>query len=467
MNLPVEPRQPPSRSDRLLVAAAAVAVVVLLGGVAVLAAARLGTSPAPSATAFATAGASSASPAVSSGAGRTPQTSGSTGTPGPRSSSGPSPLSSQGAGSIDLQVRAVEEQVPPLRGLEPTRDVPNRVLDEAALRADMTKRFDEENPPAELRNQQALLVRLGYARPGLDIRSVYLDALTTQILGFYDDVTKSMNIVQRGDAFGPLERLTLAHEYTHALQDQHFDLSSIQVLDTTQSDRALAHTALVEGDASLLMALWAQRRLTPAELQDVVSQSSDPAAQAALDRLPLVLRTQLTFPYDSGLMLVSGIYASGGWGAVDAAYRHLPETTEQVLHPAKYASGESAVTVSPPSAASLGAGWTESTADTAGELGLRSWLDTAGVAGSATAAAGWAGDRAVSYDGTSGAWAVAWMTRWDTPEDAVQFRDAAVEAIAAFAHARVGLTADGSGVQLAFAGDETTLGRVASLLGLR
>ena len=133
--------------------------------------------------------------------------------------------------------------------------------------------------------------------PGLNLRDLYLAALTSQILGYYDDKTKEMTVVQRSGAFGPLERMTLAHEYTHALQDQHFGLDSLQTDDPSQSDRSLARLALAEGDASLLMTLWAKANLTPQELAVLVQQSSDPAAQAALDRLPQILRQQFTFPY--------------------------------------------------------------------------------------------------------------------------------------------------------------------------
>ena len=112
-----------------------------------------------------------------------------------------------------------------------------------------------------------------------------LEMLTSQVAGLYDDRTKKMYVVSDTGEIGPLEEITYAHEYTHALQDQTFGLRSLQGEATDQGDRALARTALIEGDATLLMTLWAQRNLTPAQL-GAVAGASDPTSQAVLDRCP-------------------------------------------------------------------------------------------------------------------------------------------------------------------------------------
>ena len=100
----------------------------------------------------------------------------------------------------------------------------------------------------------------------------------------------------------------------------------------------LARQAVYEGDATLLMTQWAAANLTPADLVGLLSAASDPAAQAAMNNAPAILRDTLTFPYNNGLAYISNIQSKGGWEAVNALYKKMPASTEQILHPDKAAS---------------------------------------------------------------------------------------------------------------------------------
>ncbi len=366
---------------------------------------------------------------------------------------------------VATQIAEVESQVPALRDLQPTRTVPNRIIDEAELRRDMARLFDQENPAGEIAGQQALLERMGLLPPGYDLRSRYLDALGTGVAGYYDYRTRAMTIVQRSTAFGPVERLILAHEYTHALQDMHFGLPSVEGTDTTQGDRSLARTALIEGDASLAMSQYAQRYLTVTDLLAVAAAASDPAQTQMLDGLPPLLRRQLEFPYVEGLGFVSALYEQGGWAAVDAAYAKPPDSTAQILHPALYLSGVQPVGVTLPDVpAALGGGWKQSATDTVGEMAAGVWLSD--VAGSATAtsiASGWAGDRVASYDGPNGAWAVAWVTAWTSDTTASSF--AAAAGASAGSTRRVLPVPGARRVAVLFASDGTTLTKLEGAIG--
>ena len=116
--------------------------------------------------------------------------------------------------------------------------------------------------------------------------------------------------------------------------------------------------------------------------------------------MPAALKAQLLFPYTTGLGFVQGLQNKGGWDAVDQAFGAPPDSTEQVLHPEKYAAHEPPVTIAIPAdlATRLGAGWTVDLQDTMGEFGLRTWLESVGglaAADAAAAADGWGGDRLV------------------------------------------------------------------------
>src|SRR5437868_8358448 len=85
--------------------------------------------------------------------------------------------------------------------------------------------FFEDNPVEDLENTQYLLEVLGYVKPSEDIIRILLDVLGQEVLGFYDHKTKSIYIISDRDELRPGETVTMAHEFTHALQDEHFDLS--------------------------------------------------------------------------------------------------------------------------------------------------------------------------------------------------------------------------------------------------
>ena len=164
------------------------------------------------------------------------------------------------------------------------------------------------------------------------------------------------------------------------------------------------------------------------------------------------------------------VQSTGGWAGVNAYFKKMPTSTEQILHPEKYTAGEAPVTVAMPSdlAARLGTGWTVPFQDTFGELQFGIWLRGAGVAtATATAAAaGWGGDRLAVMEGPNGTWAVAMQTVWDTDADAAEFEAAATTALAKAGPAHVLPGAGGKTRWVVVAGDTATLSRVANVLGL-
>jgi hypothetical protein len=399
-------------------------------------------------------------------AGSSPTPSGSptqTGSSSPSPSASTGPFSSAEAAQLAREIAEVEAQVPPIRGLQPTEEVPKRFLDEAGLKAALRESFDEDNPAAIVRAFEDLYKHLGLLPADSDLRGLILDLQGSSVAGFYDPDTDAMTIVQRDAAFGPLEKVTLAHEFTHALQDQHFTLDSFGLDEVAEGDRGLGRLALIEGDATLVMSLWARRHLTPDEILEMVQQSNDPAAQAVLARMPPILLRQTLFPYTDGLTFVSGIFQQGGFDAVDEAFAKPPDSTEQILHPERYAAGEKPVAVGLPAVTeALGSGWTETTTDTMGELNVQIWLQQdQGASASRRAAEGWGGDRIGAYLGPDDAWAVAWQTAWDTPSDAAEFAAGAREVIGGLEGESDLLTGAGSEtVIVLLASDAATLDRL-------
>ena len=386
------------------------------------------------------------------------------------SASGVAPSASSAA-NTDPIYDAVQSQVVAIRGLKPVRPVPRQIINATELRTMITQQFDEATPPAYLAANERLYKALGLIPSTSNLRDLSLDLLSGGVAAFYRDDEGKLYVVSKTGQPGATERFYFAHEYDHALQDQNSTIFKDQDKVLDQSDRLIARQAIYEGDATLLMTQWAAANLKPAELADLIATSGDPEAAAVLARMPAILRETLTFPYTTGFAYVQGVLADGGWPAVNAYFKAMPASTEQILHPEKYTAGEAPVAVTLPAdlATRLGTGWSVPLLDTFGEYQMGLWLRESGVAKAAAtaAAAGWGGDRLAVMQGPDGAWAVALQTVWDTAADAAEFDVAATTALAkAGGVGRVLPGVDGKTRWVVVADDAGTLGQVANVLEL-
>jgi hypothetical protein len=327
----------------------------------------------------------------------------------------------------------IRDAVAAIRGLQPTAAVDPVTIDEAQMRANLQAEFDAAQTPAQLRDAEDLLITLGLLPSGASLRALYLDLQGDQVAGYYSPEKDELFIVNRTGSLGPVDEATYAHEFTHQLQNQRFDLDALGIDAADQSDQALARLALVEGDASSVQSEWMAANLTAKELGALLAASLDPEALAALQRAPAYLRDTAIFPYQDGLAFVSRLTANGGYAAVDAAFADPPDSTEQILHPDKYLVREAPIKVTLPRATrdAIAPGWSEAGQDTLGELILRIWLNEGGVpsAEARIATAGWGGDRLKFYRGPNGAMSVVLHSEWDTVADADEFAAAATLAL--------------------------------------
>ena len=351
------------------------------------------------------------------------------------------------------EIRAAVEGI---RGLQPTTAVDPVSLDEAQLRANLTAEFDRENTAQELALAEELLITLGLLPAGSSIRTIMLDFQTGQVAGYYSPDRDELFVVSRSGGLGVAEMVTYAHEFTHQLQDQRFDLAKLGLDAADQSDRQLAHLALVEGDAVSVQSGWMTTNLTPQQLGELLGASLDPKALEALQKAPPFIRETALFPYDAGLGFAAQLIGGGGYAAVDAAFADPPASTEQIIHPEKYVAREAptAVAIQVDIAGALGTGWSVAGQDTLGELILRIWLTEGGVtrAEATAAVAGWGGDRLVILRGPDGAVGVGIVTMWDSAADAAEFATAATTAAAARTPAGV-VASDGLRTVLVAVGD--------------
>jgi hypothetical protein len=316
-------------------------------------------------------------------------------------------------------VARIAARVEALRGLRFTeRPVPLRVSPARARREALTA-LDHDYPPARRRADAEVLELLGLVPRGTDLGAAVAATYGDAVAGYYDPESGRLRIVEGAQtANRVLYEITVAHELTHALEDQRLRLDPGRL--STGDDGALAYTALVEGTATTIMFRYATARFDPEE------QLGGLLASAFQDTgdLPPFLTAQLVFPYTAGQNLVARLLAAGGgrWAVVNAALRFRPPaSTEQVMHPDAYLHAEQPdrVSVRGPSAA-LGSGWRRVRAGTVGEWETGQLLARAGGTSGADAAAGWGGDAyALLARGADRALVIRWT--WDSPRDEREF----------------------------------------------
>ncbi len=314
------------------------------------------------------------------------------------------------------KVALIARRVQGLRGLKFSAvPVPQRVSGAQARREGLED-LDRSYPAARRHADEEVLKLLGLIGARVDLRAVSASVFGEGVAGYYDPRSKRLRIVN-GAVPGSLTDIALAHELTHALEDQTFGIGTGE---SSNDDRALADLALVEGSATDVMQEYLLRYIGAGAALGSLLGSLDTGPA-----LPSFLQDQLLFPYESGLAFVQALKAKarGRWTLVDLADQvRPPDSTEQVLHPDKWI----AVETPRPVRLSLGLRppWRRALAGTFGEFQTRELLG-----GDAVAAAGWGGDRYELWQRPAAGCAVPCRSadvlvmrwRWDTPADVSQF----------------------------------------------
>jgi hypothetical protein len=326
-------------------------------------------------------------------------------------------------------IGTIEARVERLRGLRfESPQVPQTVSPAQARREGLAD-LDRSYPPERRRADEEVLKLLGLIDPKVDLRAASSSVFGEQVAGYYDPRTKRLRVVSGASTSGKvLNEIVLAHELTHALEDQRLGLDQERL--ASNDDRALAYLSLVEGSATDVMYAYGARYFSGEELLGGVLGS----AFQGTGGLPPFVTAQLVFPYQRGLAFVQRLYQAAGdrWTLVDAAHRsHPPVSTEQILHPDTYLRFEEPQRVRFEVQRELGDGWKRSVSGVLGEFTTSEML-AAGGGGAARAAAGWGGDRyelwqrpgercgppCPAQDALVARW------RWDEPADEREFAEA-------------------------------------------
>ena len=286
-------------------------------------------------------------------------------------------------------------------------------------------REDLEEDRDDIDMAQELYVPLGILGRDESYFDLLLDIYGEDVLGLYDTEEQKLYVIQDNPEFNPEDERTYAHEYVHGLQQQHFDIRSIRESLEDHSDRSRAFVALREGDATLSHTLYTVQFMDEDAIA-ALREAGLNAVPGAFEAAPHVIQRTIIFPYFEGPRFVVRLFlVFNNWDAVDQAYEDLPQSTEHILHPEKYLSGEEPIVVELPDLSSaLGESWTELRRDTLGEFLILAYLETDLPPGRAsTAAEGWGGDNYVLFKGPEDDNLLVSLIAWDSEGDAQEFFD--------------------------------------------
>ena len=286
--------------------------------------------------------------------------------------------------------------------------------------------LEEELDPAELAVDGRLYKLLGLLEPEVDLEVLLVDLYSEQVAGFYDGDTGEMVIGGEAADLSPLTKSVVVHELIHALTDQHFMFNDDfeAMFDEERFDEGTAFQSLIEGDATYFQLVYIQE-LPLAEQFALATEALEQLdGTSVLNSVPAWLQNDLAFPYDTGQVFVESLVSSGGIAAVDAAYVERPASTEVVMHPSRFSSGEGILTVAPLQLQLDGYEVHETSSF--GEWGFRRLLsDVSGPGVAAQAANGWGGDSyQVLFDSDDVLLAIAY--KGDTEDDAFELADALI-----------------------------------------
>lgn len=259
------------------------------------------------------------------------------------------------------QISRILGQISEITGLKLKHPVPMSTLTKAEWRRWVDERVRESAKPEEIRVEETAMKLFGFLPPDFDLRASTVDLMSEQAAAVYDHKKKRMIFV-RDAAPQDMEEAVLAHELSHALADQHFDMGRFLEKGPRSDESESARMAVVEGQAMWIMIEAMLNRsgqsLTKnsGALQSMLPSMGKMAASQypVFDKSPLYLKESLLFPYSAGLLFQQAVIDKLGREAFAAVLRDPPKNTQQVLHPQKYLAHEAVASVNLPEFDGLG-----------------------------------------------------------------------------------------------------------------
>ena len=255
--------------------------------------------------------------------------------------------SQQASDPVFAKLDSIVKTLSDITGLEQKHAVPYGRMNHKQLRQFLAKRLKATLRPEELHADELSLKLFGLVPQDFDLKKSTVDLLTEQAAAFYDYQEKRLFMLDTSSVTE--EEVTLAHELSHALVDQHFNMEKFMEEGPTSDDENLAHSAVVEGQATWLMMAYQLKKsgLSPEPTAEMLKQATDSTEAATADypvlaKSPVYIQRSLLFPYSEGTRFFDAVYRKLGKASFARVFTDPPSDSGQIIHPDRYFAHEKA-----------------------------------------------------------------------------------------------------------------------------
>ncbi|HEX3747364.1 MAG TPA: hypothetical protein VHW09_25685 [Bryobacteraceae bacterium] len=251
------------------------------------------------------------------------------------------------AKALCAQVPGIAAELTDISGMKLRHPVPCDFITKEQVNQFLQKRIKDTSTPDEVRAEELTLKKFGLIPPDFDLAKNEVELLTEQAAAFYDYDKKKLFITDSTSSES--QAPVLAHELSHALADQNYNLARFIKQGRKSDDGSTARLAVMEGQATWLMSEYLARQ-AGTSLRDSATLAATMAQVAGddgdksqgdsefpvFDKEPLYLKLTLVFPYTKGMVFQQAVLARDPQTGFGEVFLHPPVSTQQILHPDKY-----------------------------------------------------------------------------------------------------------------------------------
>lgn len=332
-----------------------------------------------------------------------------TNTPAATTTPPPAPAAEAGSQSPQAFIQAADQvlaEMSKLLDLPIVDPLKKSLRSKEQIRAYLVQEEKADRTDAQRYADDKALEAFGLVPKGFPLDSFMLDVMTDQVAGLYDPKAKEFYIANWISVED--QKPVMAHELTHALEDQSFNIETWIKSARPNDDAEMARDSVSEGSAMAAMVDYSLQpdHLTVRGLPDVsglirthavAEMDKDPN----LSKAPIFIRDELLFPYLAGVSFTQQfLKAHTGWSDLKLLFANPPASTQQIMHPDLYLKGVKPVAVALPDWKGVApADWNLLEENVLGEFGLDEVLkDYLGDARADSLSSAWAGDRYAVFE---------------------------------------------------------------------
>ena len=236
--------------------------------------------------------------------------------------------------------------------------VKKKIVDRDQVEKYLSDKFESDIDRIRFERSELVLKKFGLLPRSFNLHNFLIKLLTEQIAGYYDEKTRTMNLL---DWVSPdMQKAVMAHELTHALQDQSYHLDKMSKREEEIEKHGLEHlkalldndeqstcrSAVLEGQGMIVLLDYMLAPMgrsvekSPRIVDMMQSTMEKDKGSPIFDSAPPLLQEELVFPYREGMNFVKELLLAGGKKlAYTGVLDRMPQTTREIMQPKEYLAG--------------------------------------------------------------------------------------------------------------------------------